>query len=316
MSNTPNLVLPFLAVGQAQKHVTVNESLRRLDAIVQLSVVSASISAQPASPADGAVYIVPEGKSGADWGAFANWSLGYYRDGAWEQVTPREGWLAFVADTDQLLHYTGAAWSLLSAGGALTVSASDRVLGRATSGAGAAEEIAFTDQAQALCDDASFEAMCATLGTWRVVGASAVAASHTGNTSETPLATVTLPGGAMGANGILRITCLWSMSATTNTKTLRVRFGGAGGSGIVSMGVGSSNASAWVHRVVQNRGAENSQVMPPTNLGTGYSVSSNTPGAMTRDTAVAQDIVFSGQLSNAGETVTLESWLVEVAHLN
>ena len=33
MSNTSNLALPYLAVGQAQKHVTVNESLRRLDAL-------------------------------------------------------------------------------------------------------------------------------------------------------------------------------------------------------------------------------------------------------------------------------------------
>ena len=72
MSNTSNLMLPFLAVGQAQKHVTVNESLRRLDAVVQLSVVSASTAAQPTSPADGSVYIVPAGKSGADWSSYAN----------------------------------------------------------------------------------------------------------------------------------------------------------------------------------------------------------------------------------------------------
>src|SRR6185503_15210347 len=63
MSNTSNLVLPYLAVGQAQKHVTVNESLRKLDAILQLSVVSATTAAQPASPADGAVYILPPGKT-------------------------------------------------------------------------------------------------------------------------------------------------------------------------------------------------------------------------------------------------------------
>ncbi len=84
MSNTSNLVLPYLAVGQAQKHVTVNETLRRLDAVVQLSVVSASTTAEPGSPTDGAVYIVPSGKSGASWSSFANWSLGYYRDGVWE----------------------------------------------------------------------------------------------------------------------------------------------------------------------------------------------------------------------------------------
>lgn len=40
MSDTSsNLAPPYLAAGQAQKHVTVNESLLRLDALVQLAVV-------------------------------------------------------------------------------------------------------------------------------------------------------------------------------------------------------------------------------------------------------------------------------------
>src|SRR5262245_13832203 len=110
MSDTSNLMLPFLAAGQAQKHVTVNESLLRLDALVQLAVVSASTTAQPASPTDGQLYVLPAGKTGDDWGAMANGALAYYRDGVWEELAPREGWLAFVKDTDQLLHYSGAAW--------------------------------------------------------------------------------------------------------------------------------------------------------------------------------------------------------------
>ncbi len=112
---TSNLALPYLAAGQAQKHVTVNEALRRLDATVQLSVVSAATTVEPGSPSDGAVYIVPSGKTGTHWASFANWSLGYYRDGAWEQITPHEGWLAFAKDTDKLLYYTGSAWTELIA---------------------------------------------------------------------------------------------------------------------------------------------------------------------------------------------------------
>lgn len=164
MSNTANLVLPYLAVGQAQKHVTVNESLRKLDAIIQLSVVSATTTAEPGSPVDGQVWIVPSGKSGTHWSAFANGSLAYYRDGAWVELSPREGWLAVVRDTDQLLAYTGSAWSLFPAAKILTVSATDKMLGRVSSGAGAAEEVAFTDQAQQLCDDTSFGAMRTTMG--------------------------------------------------------------------------------------------------------------------------------------------------------
>jgi hypothetical protein len=106
-----NLQLPFLAQGQAQKHVTVNESLLRLDALVQLAVVSATTTAQPASPSDGELYIMPSGKTGAAWGAMANEALAYYVDGAWQEIAPREGWLAFVRDTNQFRNYDGAAWA-------------------------------------------------------------------------------------------------------------------------------------------------------------------------------------------------------------
>lgn len=111
MTTTSNLQLPYLAPAQAQKHITVNEALRRLDALVQLGVVSSTVAAQPASPADGAVYILPPGKTGAAWGAMANHALAYWRDGAWEQLTPREGWLAYARDADQLLAFTGSAWA-------------------------------------------------------------------------------------------------------------------------------------------------------------------------------------------------------------
>jgi hypothetical protein len=50
LSTSTNLSFPYLAAGQAQKHVTVNETLLRLDAIVQLAVVSATVSAEPGSP--------------------------------------------------------------------------------------------------------------------------------------------------------------------------------------------------------------------------------------------------------------------------
>lgn len=118
MSQTTNLMLPYLAPGQAQKHVTVNESLRKLDAIVQLAVVSASTTAEPGSPADGAVYIVPAGKTGTHWAAYADGALGYYRDGAWVEIAPREGWLAWVRDDDEFLCFDGTGWEPLAGGGA------------------------------------------------------------------------------------------------------------------------------------------------------------------------------------------------------
>lgn len=107
---TTNLQLPYVAPAQAQKHVTVNEAFARLDALVQLTVVSRSLSAQPSAPADGAVYLLPAGKTGAAWGAMPDLALALYRDGAWEALAPRPGWSAYVLDEARRVVWRGGAW--------------------------------------------------------------------------------------------------------------------------------------------------------------------------------------------------------------
>ncbi len=288
MSNTTNLELPYLAVGQALKHVRVNETLRRLDAVVQLTVISASCTTLPGSPEDGAVYVVPAGKSGSEWSAFANWSLRYYRDGAWQQITPREGWLAYVWNTDQLLSCTGLNWSLFAPGKLQSLSAGDTLVGRLSSGAGRAEEITCTAAGRALLEAADAAAQLATLGTWRVLAACAVAASLTGTTTETPLATITLTGGAMGASGV---------------------------SGRTLMNNGVSTTAANMHqRTYQNRNAQNAQVGSASVLGNSFGANANWPLTASENASVDHPIVLSGHLTNTGETVTLGSYVVEVAH--
>lgn len=308
MSDTSsNLILPYLAAGQAQKHVTVNESIRRLDALVQLAAVSASVSAEPASPVDGAVYILPPGKTGAAWGAMADGALAYYRDGAWEEIAPREGWLACVKDSEQLLHYAGAAWAPFAPGKLVTLSASDTIVGRVSSGAGPAEELAFTDAAQQLCDDASFADMCATLGVWRVLAQSSVAAAHTGNTSETTLASIVIPAGAMGPNGRIRITSLWSATNSANAKTMRHKFGGVNYSA-----QNMTTQQGWRHETeIGNRNAANSQAGNGNNS---FGAAGQTTNTSAIDTASAVTVLLAGQLASAGETITLESYRVEVLY--
>jgi hypothetical protein len=315
MSNSSNLVLPYLAVGQAQKHVTVNETIRKLDAIVQLSVVSATTTAQPGSPDDGAVWILPSGKSGDHWASFADGSLGYYRDGAWVEITPREGWLAYVRDTEELLVWSGAAWAMFAPGRLLTLSASDRLLGRSSSGAGAAEEITCTAAGRALLDDADAREQCSTLGAWHILGASAVAAAHTGDTSETVLASFTLPGGAMGPNGVIRVTGLWTYTNSANNKTLRVRLGGLSGTAFQANVVSTTNVAA-TQRTIQNRNAQSSQVGFNVSAAASFTAagSGSPPATGAVDTSVDQLVVLTGQLASASETVTLEACLVELVH--
>jgi|GEM_PF-646209 len=116
MDMTPNLSLAFLLPNQAQKHVTLNDGLKRLDVLVQLSVVSA-VADPPVSPAPGARYIVPEGTGAAAWesavpGAVAG-RLVSYADGAWTLITPRPGWLAWEEDGARLLVYGAEGWTPL-----------------------------------------------------------------------------------------------------------------------------------------------------------------------------------------------------------
>jgi hypothetical protein len=111
MDATSNLSLPFIVAAQAQKHVTHNEALRVLDAVVQLSVLDRDLTAPPVSPAEGARYIVAGSPTGA-WAGHAG-SIAAFQDGAWAFYAPEEGWRAWVADEARLYAWTVSAWVLL-----------------------------------------------------------------------------------------------------------------------------------------------------------------------------------------------------------
>jgi hypothetical protein len=91
MSDTTTHLLPYILAAQAQKHVTHNEALRLLDAMVQLSVLDRTRTAPPASPADGDRHIVASGATGL----WAGWDLNvaFWVDGVWMRLVPRPaGW--------------------------------------------------------------------------------------------------------------------------------------------------------------------------------------------------------------------------------
>ena len=111
MSDTSTrLALPYLAEAQAQKHVTVNESLRRLDALVQLSVRSASVDAEPASPSESEGYIMTAAATGPSWGGFAEGDIVIFQDGAWAAFSAIPGMVAYVEDEGVLMTFSGSAW--------------------------------------------------------------------------------------------------------------------------------------------------------------------------------------------------------------
>lgn len=149
-------------------------------------------------------------------------------------------------------------------------------------------------------------------GLWVPLASSGVQVSHTGTTSETALATATIPGGALGPNGILRVTAIVSCTNSADDKTIRFRLGGISGSAFLGS-VLTTSASYIVQRTIWNRNAENAQVSWALNVG---SFANTTAAIVTaaQDTSVDKDFVISGQLENAADTVSLEAYLIELLY--
>lgn len=110
MSETsPILSLPYIQPSQAQKHVTHNEALRGLDAIVQLAVISAELTAPPVTPSEGDRYIVGNGATGG-WSGQDN-AIAVWADNAWTFHFPITGWRADVQGSASLLRFDGSGWT-------------------------------------------------------------------------------------------------------------------------------------------------------------------------------------------------------------
>lgn len=113
MSETTNLNLGLIDDGSRQGRVTYNEAMTLLDHIVYKAITAKTVTAQPASPTEGALYIIPAAATGAAWATFAEDDLAYYTNGAWCNVTPKTGWGPFKCTEDGLSYiYDGANWVL------------------------------------------------------------------------------------------------------------------------------------------------------------------------------------------------------------
>lgn len=119
-TDTPNLTLPLLQPAQAQKHVTVNEALVRLDGAAQLVLAALDVTAPPAAAVPGTCYGVPPGAVEA-WAGQAG-RVAVAVSGGWVFLPARRGWRAFVLATGTPALHDGSLWRpgalSLSPGGA------------------------------------------------------------------------------------------------------------------------------------------------------------------------------------------------------
>lgn len=116
MAETNRLSLPLIAPSQAQKHVTVNEALARLDALTQITLTSVGDAVPPTAPEEGDVHAVGLGAEGV-W-AGQDGALAVFLNNGWAFVAPRPGWRGWSAGAGTSVTFDGADW--VAGAGALT----------------------------------------------------------------------------------------------------------------------------------------------------------------------------------------------------
>lgn len=139
--------------------------------------------------------------------------------------------------------------------------------------------------------------------------------AHTGNTTETLLEEILIPGKLLGPTGGLRITNRITTTNNANTKTFKVRIGTATGIGgtVVNDPQWTSNATITCMTWIDNTGVENSQIGF-----NGNPIGSGTPNAWrTSSINTASNFLVSitGQLANSADSIQVVSTTIELVRI-
>jgi len=140
------------------------------------------------------------------------------------------------------------------------------------------------------------------------------AGAYVGGTTEAILTSLTIPGGSMGANGMIRAQSSWGCSNSANTKTARTRLDGV----LFGQSIFTTVASAGAMVGIKNRGNPAIQLQiangtgaPSIALGSGTSSSAiNAQTAI--DTSVDTTLTLRGQLAVATDFIILEACTIEI----
>ena len=118
--------------------------------------------------------------------------------------------------------------------------------------------------------------------------------SLTGTTTETTLLTIPIKGGLMGLGTRLQEIAFFAMTNNANVKTFRAKIGGS----TIATATSSSLATTGFNFWLLNRNSQSSQY---NNNATSFAI----------DTSVDFDLVITGQLANAADTLTLSALTLE-----
>ncbi|MGF1500825.1 MAG: DUF2793 domain-containing protein [Paracoccaceae bacterium] len=109
MTETARLNLALLAEAQAQKHVTVNEALAHLDAVVGARARALAALAPPDDPAEGDLIGIGTGATGAFAGK--DGKLAFYLNGGWRFLDPLLGQRLWDDETGAISTYLPTGWT-------------------------------------------------------------------------------------------------------------------------------------------------------------------------------------------------------------
>ncbi|MBB33875.1 MAG: hypothetical protein CME88_13810 [Hirschia sp.] len=113
MTQTPRLSIDYMAAGQAQKHVTYNEALGRLDGIVSARIRSRGVVSPPVDMEEGEAWLLTApGEEG--WVGHDD-TLLQWRDSAWQVIAPFDGLRLWVADEGVLIARESGDWTVIGA---------------------------------------------------------------------------------------------------------------------------------------------------------------------------------------------------------
>lgn len=134
--------------------------------------------------------------------------------------------------------------------------------------------------------------------------------THDGDTNETTLKTTTIAGGALGADGAIKIKVSGKTTGGGGQKTFRLKIGA---SVIKTLIYAAGENDNWkIFAQVRNMGAENSQIVEFIEFD-GLTVSAQSCANMTAiDTSNDFTISLTGQLGDAGDMLYARGFLVEI----
>lgn len=114
LDETARLGLPLLKAAQAHKHVTVNEALVRLDALVNAAVLTFGRAEPPIEPVEGETHVVGEGTG--EWSG-ASGALAFRVNGGWRFAQPTPGQRIWLRAEGRALLFDGHGWTAVDGAG-------------------------------------------------------------------------------------------------------------------------------------------------------------------------------------------------------